>query len=390
MTLMDINGDGLADKVYIKNDSIYYRKQVFSDTISFFSTEQNTGIPAKSLNHDVSKTHQWGLQAGAAVPGEVAGANISGGWSITDTQTSSYFADVNGDGLPDYIDNGTIYFNTLKYSDHFIKHNGEYLIQTDTSDCSSYFYYDGSVVLGQDCYVDYVLVDSFSVNPDTLHDHCENCELLSRLYLYGGDDYSYLWWEAAECSRYCNMDLACREWEWYSDNDDLVERCEQYQDLCSRCLWSYLHYGEESEEYQSCRDYFCIFKGQRMVCDTCRERCIEDSVDCEACIEENCAYIEMYDDNELYITYMVYLFARIVSHIVKIIWILRNAIGADEITAILYNAIRNMGDIAIMEWRSAPNVRTGVMSGHIPKIVINVSERTGVTAISPKICLLNI
>ena len=306
MTLMDINGDGLADKVYIKNDSIYYRKQVFSDTISFFSTEQNTGIPAKSLNHDVSKTHQWGLQAGAAVPGEVAGANISGGWSITDTQTSSYFADVNGDGLPDYIDNGTIYFNTLKYSDHFIKHNGEYLIQTDTSDCSSYFYYDGSVVLGQDCYVDYVLVDSFSVNPDTLHDHCENCELLSRLYLYGGDDYSYLWWEAAECSRYCNMDLACREWEWYSDNDDLVERCEQYQDLCSRCLWSYLHYGEESEEYQSCRDYFCIFKGQRMVCDTCRERCIEDSVDCEACIEENCAYIEMYDDNEGRTVYYVY------------------------------------------------------------------------------------
>ena len=306
MTLMDINGDGLADKVYIKNDSIYYRKQVFSDTISFFSTEQNTGIPAKSLNHDVSKTHQWGLQAGAAVPGEVAGANISGGWSITDTQTSSYFADVNGDGLPDYIDNGTIYFNTLKYSDHFIKHNGEYLIQTDTSDCSSYFYYDGSVALGQDCYVDYVLVDSFSVNPDTLHDHCENCELLSRLYLYGGDDYSYLWWEAAECSRYCNMDLACREWEWYSGNDDLVERCEQYQDLCSRCLWSYLHYGEESEEYQSCRDYFCIFKGQRMVCDTCRERCIEDSVDCEACIEENCAYIEMYDDNEGRTVYYVY------------------------------------------------------------------------------------
>ena len=98
----------------------------------------------------------------------------------------------------------------------------------------------------------------------------------------------------------------------------------------------------------------------------------------------------MITKDELYITYMVYLFARIVSHIVKIIWILRNAIGADEITAILYNAIRNMGDIAIMEWRSAPNVRTGVMSGHIPKIVINVSERTGVTAISPKICLLNI
>lgn len=43
MTLMDINGDGLADKVYIKNDSIYYRKQVFR--IQYLFSQLNR-IPA--------------------------------------------------------------------------------------------------------------------------------------------------------------------------------------------------------------------------------------------------------------------------------------------------------------------------------------------------------
>ena len=306
MTLMDINGDGLADKVYIKNDSIYYRKQVFSDTISFFSTEQNTGIPAKSLNHDVSKTNQWGLQAGAAVPGEVAGANISGGWSVTNTQTSSYFADVNGDGLPDYIDDGTVYFNSLKSNDHFIKHNGEYVIQTDSSDCQSNFYYDGAVALGQDCYLNYKLVDTFSVNPHPQNESevCELCEYMARQLLYY-DEFS-CWFDVINCSKYCDINLDCSEWEWNMNGDEFRERCETYPEICTRCLGQYLQYGAESQEYQSCRDFYCIFNGQRMICDTCRERCIEDSVDCEACIEENCAYIEMYDDNEGRTVYYVY------------------------------------------------------------------------------------
>ena len=306
MTLMDMNGDGLTDKVYVKNDSIYYRKQVHSDTISFFAAEQNTGIPAKSLNHDVSKTNQWGLQAGAAVPGEVAGANISGGWSVTNTQTSSYFADVNGDGLPDYIDDGTVYFNSLKSNDHFIKHNGEYVIQTDSSDCQSNFYYDGAVALGQDCYLNYKLVDTFSVNPHPQNESevCELCEYITRQLLYY-DEFSY-WFDVINCSKYCDINLDCSEWEWNMNGDEFRERCETYPEICTRCLGQYLQYGAESQEYQSCRDYFCIFKGQRMVCDTCRERCIEDSVDCEACIEENCAYIEMYDDNEGRTVYYVY------------------------------------------------------------------------------------
>ncbi len=107
MSLVDLDGDGLADKVFVKNGTLHWRKQEqpVNGIISFGGDSEITG-PSHFLIEN-GKTSTWGAQANIAV------ASGSGNWPGTTSTTSTYFSDVDGDGLTDLIHDGEVYFNRL-------------------------------------------------------------------------------------------------------------------------------------------------------------------------------------------------------------------------------------------------------------------------------------
>ena len=108
LTMIDLDGDGLSDKVFKDGNTIKYRKQIASSGNSFtFST---TAYPIEGVSdflEEVSSTTTWGLQASA-------GLSYSGSWPKTTSTTTTYFSDVNADGLPDLITEDGVLFNTTQ------------------------------------------------------------------------------------------------------------------------------------------------------------------------------------------------------------------------------------------------------------------------------------
>ncbi|MDR2206161.1 MAG: hypothetical protein LBE36_08415 [Flavobacteriaceae bacterium] len=109
--LMDMDGDGLPDKVFYKDKgAIRYRKNTgtgFSNTLTTIDGLNN--IPLSKSN---SYTNSIGVEA--SFPG------IGGGLTWSDTKSNSpvYFTDVNGDGLPDVADHGMVYFNQVRLNNN--------------------------------------------------------------------------------------------------------------------------------------------------------------------------------------------------------------------------------------------------------------------------------
>ena len=298
--LFDIDGDALADKVYTKHDSIYYRKHIIDGNGKhWFTTERNTGIHSPNLSKEISKTNHFGLQAGADPI-----VSVSGGWSNTDTYTSSFFADVNADGLPDFVDDGVVHFNRINTYGDFLQHNGSQVeIPIEQDACNSYFYYDGAVELDKKCHVDTMLLDSFTVSMPTIPTddyECGDCEYMCREYLYEENDSFES--QCLECSQHCDIDLTCSpcDVDCYGnlDCEFLKMQCmedEGCTNICSRCLLYYLYYGENSTEYLNCKDTACLFKGQEMICEDCRDICEISPALCNQCIYENCLADLEYD-----------------------------------------------------------------------------------------------
>jgi len=100
----DINGDGLPDRTYKKDGDIYFKKLYFNNgQLTYGDEEKIEGLPSigKSNNH----ANIWGIE------GQLLIFAASASWTKTHNYNSSYFADVNADGYPDYIDDGTVYYN---------------------------------------------------------------------------------------------------------------------------------------------------------------------------------------------------------------------------------------------------------------------------------------
>lgn len=107
LALLDITGDGLPDKVFKTGNLISYRANRSGPAGS--SVFAATPLPVVGLP-GISREQSQTVSAGAEA---YKGANAMFNHSSTDTQTSVYFSDVNGDGLMDLVANGTVYFNRL-------------------------------------------------------------------------------------------------------------------------------------------------------------------------------------------------------------------------------------------------------------------------------------
>lgn len=117
LTIIDMDGDGLPDKVFRDKhqNKLYYRKQLYDPSRGryYFSNEPYPleGLGEASFLSEKSKTNDWGIEAHVRVP--FVGASGSKNWSKTKSTTHVYFSDVNGDGLPDIVQDGYVYFNRL-------------------------------------------------------------------------------------------------------------------------------------------------------------------------------------------------------------------------------------------------------------------------------------
>ena len=145
LTLIDLDGDGLADKVFKRNDTVFVRKRLhFADSISYASTPQPIEGVGDFLT-DAGNTVDLGLQASVI-------ASMNASWPIATTYTDTYFADVNADGLPDIVTkDGDILINTTTGNGNVTFANMGQVYGRGTSPCDNYFEMDGEVNDSIDC-----------------------------------------------------------------------------------------------------------------------------------------------------------------------------------------------------------------------------------------------
>lgn len=110
VALIDINGDNLPDKVFRKNDRLYYCPNL-SATQSFGPAQVIEGIAQDQFSRSSSIGNSWGWEVNLFA---FFGGNNSDNLSRTDV----YFADFNGDGLTDIAANNLAYFNSIDANGH--------------------------------------------------------------------------------------------------------------------------------------------------------------------------------------------------------------------------------------------------------------------------------
>ena len=106
-TLIDMNGDGLVDQVYLDDNRIKYKRQNFETDTSpttFDAPIELVGAPSV-----FSKTKSTTVTGGGDAKLYSAAISVNG--SFTNSKTSVYFSDVNNDGLVDIVQDGIVYFN---------------------------------------------------------------------------------------------------------------------------------------------------------------------------------------------------------------------------------------------------------------------------------------
>ena len=110
ISFLDINGDGLPDKVYKGNSGLSYRPNTLNENgnYSFGDLLPITGL--NKLSTTTSRTSGFGTDGSVGFSG--IGVSAGKNWSTTRSRTDNYFTDFNGDGLPDVVAGGRVNFNT--------------------------------------------------------------------------------------------------------------------------------------------------------------------------------------------------------------------------------------------------------------------------------------
>ncbi len=110
ITLTDLNGDGLPDKVYLnKKDELVYEPAQYGST-EFGKPVTIKGAP-KAFTENKSTSHTLSEDVGVGFSAASVSATFSEAWENSTTRT--YFQDVNSDGLLDIVYRGKVYFNHL-------------------------------------------------------------------------------------------------------------------------------------------------------------------------------------------------------------------------------------------------------------------------------------
>ena len=108
LSLIDLNGDGLPDKVYRKSDGVYYRRHVRNSETSHHYAQEERIYGITEFLEEKSFSSTWGVQA------SVGAVGVNGSYGSDKSRTRTYFSDVNGDGLPDLVTPDGVRFNQLE------------------------------------------------------------------------------------------------------------------------------------------------------------------------------------------------------------------------------------------------------------------------------------
>ncbi len=116
LALVDIDGDGLQDKVFRQGGQIWYRANRSGPNAGASTTFGPKTLIATlpAISRDETSTTSAGPEAYPSLG--IVGGFVGVNWSTTDTESSVYFSDVNGDGLVDLVNNGGVLFNHIDSS----------------------------------------------------------------------------------------------------------------------------------------------------------------------------------------------------------------------------------------------------------------------------------
>lgn len=108
ITLIDIDGDNLPDRVYENGGVVYYSKNL---SIPGGQTKFGTSVPVSGNTSEVGKTQvsAWGV----GIDGNFSNVSLGFDYSNSTSTTTSYFMDFNSDGLIDFVKDGKVYFNRI-------------------------------------------------------------------------------------------------------------------------------------------------------------------------------------------------------------------------------------------------------------------------------------
>ena len=110
MTLVDLDGDGLADKLFKKNDTLYFRKRLYSPDLLF--AFDNTAYPIVGGVTNFLRESGNSISLGAQISCGIEASNgFPAGWSTT----TNYMTDINGDGLVDIVTEEGEYFGKYQF-----------------------------------------------------------------------------------------------------------------------------------------------------------------------------------------------------------------------------------------------------------------------------------
>lgn len=111
LSLTDLNGDGLPDKVYKRGNRIYYRSNLLGyPSVEMFG-EERLVVGVNNFSISTTKGFSGGVEAHPVI-------YLGYSNSRTTTKNTVYFGDFNADGLVDIVDNGVVYFNHINENGH--------------------------------------------------------------------------------------------------------------------------------------------------------------------------------------------------------------------------------------------------------------------------------
>lgn len=108
ITLLDLDGDNLPDRVYESGGVIYFSKNL---SVPGGQPKFGASIPVSGNTSEIGKTKvsSWGV----GIDGNFSNASIGFDYSNSTSTTTSYFMDFNSDGLVDFVKDGKVFFNRI-------------------------------------------------------------------------------------------------------------------------------------------------------------------------------------------------------------------------------------------------------------------------------------